>query len=352
MKPISEIQLKKHISSGEFLNTYVIFGDETYLKQTYVNNMIKKICGGNDEFNFARFNGNVDMQSLYDAVSQLPFMSEKRCVVVCDLDIESSKAEVIEQLVGLVEEQIESTVLIFWLDTVEVNLKKCPKLSKFIEKCEKNRGTGVELNRKSVSELLKLLSNGASKRGCRLETTVARYLVEVCGSDLQTLQSELDKLCSYAPGESISREMIDKVAVRSIDASIYDLTKAINASNGDRALEIIADLFFQKVEPIAILSVLSGNYVDMYRAKAAENDGIRPRDIANDFGYYGRGFVLDNAASAARRLSAAQLSDCLGVLLEADRALKSTRVLDKTGYARTMLEQTVVRLMMIAAGGR
>ena len=346
MKPIGEAQLKKQISSGELLNTYVIFGTETYLKQHYVNKIIQKAVGNADAFNYVRFDGNVDVRELNDAVSQLPFLCEKRCVVVCDFDVEAARADLLEGIYAILDQQVETTVLIFWFDTVEVNPKKAPKLTRLVERCEKNRGAGVQLDQRSESELMKLLKNSAEKRGCRMEPTVCRHMLEVCGRDLLTLQSELEKLCFYAPGESISREMVDRVCVRTIDASVYDLTRAIHAKNADRAMEIIADLFFEKVEPVVILSVLSGCYIDMYRARAAENAGLKPREIANDFGYYGRGFVLDNASAAARGLTMAQLSACLGILMEADRALKSTRAQDKAGYARTMLEQTVVRLML------
>lgn len=350
MKPIAEAQLRKQISSGEFLNTYVIFGNETYLKQYYVNKIIHKAVGDATAFNYVRFNGTVDPRELNDAVSQLPFLCEKRCVVVCDFDVEDARADQLEGIYSILDQQIETTVLIFWFDTIGVNPKKAPKLTRLVERCEKNRGVGVQLDQRSETELIKMLKNSAEKRGCRMEPTVCRHMLEVCGRDLLTLQSELEKLCFYAPGESITCDMINRICVRTVDAGVYDLTRAIHAKNADRAMEIIADLFFEKVDPVVILSVLAGCYIDMYRAKAAENAGLKPREIADDFGYYGRNFVLDNASAAARGLTMSQLSACLDTLMQADRALKSARAQDKTGYARTVLEQTVVKLMLCRRG--
>lgn len=352
MKPIGEAQLKKHISSSQFLNSYVIFGEETYLKQLYVNQIIKKTVQGNEEFNFSRFSGNADMQILYDAVSQMPFMGDRRCVVLCDFDIENAKAEQIEALYSIIEEQNPTCVFVIWFDSVSVDVKKSKKFTKLVEKCEKCGGAGVQLDRKGESELIKTLTNGAVKRGCRMDTTTCKYLLEVCGRDLQTLQNEMEKLCAYAPGENITRELVNKVAVRTIDSSIFDLTAAINSGDGDLAMQILSDLFFQKVEPISILSVMSGNYVDMYRTKAAEIHGVRASDIAADFGYGNRAFVLDKASRVSRRLSLKQLNTCLGILLDADASLKSTPSTDRENYSKAVLEQTIVRLMMTAAGGR
>lgn len=351
MKPIGEAQLKKQIASGEWMNTYVIFGEETYLKQFYVNRMIRKTVGDNEAFNFTRFGGNADMQAVYDAVVQMPFLSERRFVLLCDFDVEAARAEVVEQLYRVIEEQCSTTVFVIWFDTVAVDVKKAKKLGKLVEKCEKCGGVGVQLDRRSDAELVKTLTNAAMKRDCRLDSAAARFMLEVCGRDLQTLQNEIEKLCAYAPRAVLTRELIERVCVRTVDSSIYDLTAAIADRNGDKAMGLLGDLLFQKVEPISILSVMSGHYVDMYRAKAAEIHGVRPAAIAGDFGYGNRAFVLDKASRAAKKLSAQQLSRCLRILLEADAALKSTPSTDKEGYSRAMLEQVIVKLLMVAAEG-
>lgn len=351
MKPIGEAQLKKQISSAEFLNTYVIFGEETYLKQFYVNKMIKKTVGGNEAFNFTRFSGNADMQEVYDAVVQMPFMAEKRCVVLCDFDVEAARADVLERLNRVIEEQCPTTVFIIWFDTIAVDVKKAKKLIKLVEKCEKCGGVGVQLDRRTDADLVKTLTNAALKRDCRLDSATARYMLDVCGRDLQTLQNEIEKLCAFAPGATFDRATIDRVCVRTIDSSIYDLTGAIADSNGDKAMRLLSDLLFQKVEPVSILSVMSGHYVDIYRAKAAELHGVRASSIAADFGYGNRAFVLDKASRSARKLSHDQISRCLAILLDADEALKSTPSTDKEGYSRAVLEQVIVKLLMVAAEG-
>ncbi len=358
MNPIGEPQLKKVLSSGTFQETYVIFGDDTYLKQFYVKRMIKKIVGENDALNFTRFNGTVDSQQLYDAVTQLPFLAERRCVLVCDYDVEKQKADDLETICSVLTESHPMCVLIFWFDTIAIDTKELlkkhtlKKLEKFMTLCEKNQGAVVQLDHRKDSELLKLLQNGAAKRGCRLETTVARYLLEICGKDIQTLQSEVEKLCAFAPDQSITREMVDQVSIRSIDADIFQLTQKINRRDGDGAMQLLGDLFFQKEDPISIFAILSQNYVDLYHLKAAECSGVPKAQMAEQLRYGKRAFVLNRLEPIARRYTAGQLSECLSILLEADAKLKSIRATGKAEYSRTILEQTIVQLMMCPAGGR
>jgi len=79
--------------------------------------------------------------------------------------------------------------------------------------------------------------------------------------------------------------------------------------------EVLHRLFYQREKPIMILSVLSGCYVDLYRAKAAASAGVPAESLAAEFKYRGREFVLRNAARDSARLSLptlAPLSGCAG----------------------------------------
>ena len=107
-------------------------------------------------------------------------------------------------------------------------------------------------------------------------------------------------------------------------------------------------LFYQREKPIMILSVLSGCYVDLYRAKAAASAGVPAESLAAEFKYRGREFVLRNAARDSARLSLPTLRRCLDVLAQADTQLKSGRADEERG----VLEKTVAKLIVLAKSGR
>ena len=157
--------------------------------------------------------------------------------------------------------------------------------------------------RQSTADIVKLLCSGATRRNCRLLPENARLLVEQCGDDLNLLLNELDKLCALAGEGEITREMIESAGSKNLEASVFDLSKAILQNHYARAYAILHRLLSQKEEPVNILAVLSTAYADLYRAKVAAAAGKQADTLTADFQYRGREFRLRNAARDASRLS-------------------------------------------------
>ena len=58
-----------------------------------------------------------------------------------------------------------------------------------------------------------------------LDDNTAKYLVESCGTSMQELINELRKLIEYkGTGGNITKEDIDKLCIKQIQAVIFDLT--------------------------------------------------------------------------------------------------------------------------------
>ena len=202
------------------------------------------------------------------------------------------------------------------------------------------------LNHRRVPELVKMLTDGAHKRGCTFEPAAAKYLVETAGEDILTLQNELNKLCFYLPGGTITRQDVDLVSVKTVEASVYNLSKHIFARDAGGALKTLDELFFMRLEPMIILYTVSSAYVDLYRVFVCRKKGQKNPEIAAEFGYKGREFVLDRAAQSLSKFDFKRLSLSFEALLAADRQLKSFGA-----DPRTVLEQLIVRLIYIIAKG-
>ncbi|CZT55768.1 DNA polymerase III subunit delta [Solibaculum mannosilyticum] len=341
MPGIGEVELKKQIQTGELASVYLLYGDEQMLKKHYSQKLVSKaVAKGMEQFNLMQFYWkDTSMDEVVDAVETLPVMAERRCVVLIDLDAESLKAADQEKLTKLLKDPPDTCVLIVRLDAVQCNPKKSAKWRSLIKKID-SVGCTVQLDHRDMASLSKLLCSSALKRGCTLTPHVARYLVELCGNDLQALSGELDKVCSMIGEGEITRKDIDMVAVPTLESSVFDLSRAITKRDISKAFSILDTLLNQKEEPVAILSVLCMGTVDLYRAKVASLGGSRAEDLAKDFNYRGKEFRLRNAARDAARLDIDRLREQLDILYEADRKLKGSRV-----DGRVVLEQTIVQLM-------
>lgn len=347
MTLLNELKLKKQISQGNLANLYFIFGDDPYLNRYYVNQIVKKTVKTAEEFNLHKADASTDIQELFDSAAQLPLMSKRRCLLIKDIDFEQKSKSELEDYLKLISQPSDTTIIIFWYENVQADHKRSGNFIKIITAIQKMGGNVVHIERKKGYDLVKVLCKAAEQRGCRLEPTTARYLIGSTTDNLGILMNELDKLCAYTVSGHITEEAIDKLAVRTVETSIYELANAISAGNSTRALEILNDLFFQRIEPVFIFNVLTMPFVDIFRAFAAESAGIKAREIADDFGYRKNTlFKLDKATAAARKLDENKIILCLKTLLEADSKIKGFNL-----DAKMVLEQTVVKLLYIASKG-
>lgn len=345
MAILYEEALKKALKTGD-KNIFVLLGEDGYLKKLYVEKISKPIADTDDVFNYQRFEADSSLQEVYDAVQQFPMMNDKKVVILRDFDFAACDSSDFNKFITLIGDVPEATTFILWFDALEFELKKNSKLEKIIKACDNAKGIAVNLSHRKGPELEKMLNDGAIRRGCRMDSGAARLLIENSGVDINTLYNELEKLCAYAKGELITKETVEKVSVKTVESDIYDLTDKILRCELQSAFAILDDLFFMRVEPIIILSTISSVYVDMLRVLTARSKKYGNEQIADDFSYGNRAFLLKNAAANLKKFDFNKLQLSFKALVDADTALKSF-----SGDDRVVLEKLVIKLSYIAVKG-
>lgn len=345
MPEISENELKQRLKSGKPDRLYFIYGEEDYLKSFYVGRIADvAVDKGFEDFNLHKFEGKgINLYALSETIEAYPMMGGMNCVIVHDLPADALTKDDAEKLSSIISDLPDTTVLVLWMDHIEVSLKYNAKWRSFLKEVTKY-GYAVQLNKKSRNELVKLVCSGAVKRGCVMSPDKADRLISLVGDDLTNLLNELEKVCAFTGGGEIQNSDIDAVAVKTIDAAVFDLTKAIAAENARRAFDTLSALFVLRTEPVMIMGALISSYVDMYRVKICRQTGGRTEDAAKVFDYRNKEFRLRNAAAQAAGLSAAQLRECLDELYNADRLLKGSGL-----DGKMILEKCVTRLLTIKA---
>lgn len=338
---INEAQLRKQIKSGEPARAYLFYGEESYLKEYYVSQIREKtVDKAFETFNLHFFEGkDITLDDAVKDAQLLPLMCAYNLVIMRDYEFERiSDVKLIEEYLS---DCPETTVFILWYDAVEPDVKSA-KFKRLI-KAFSQAGFSVELQRRSDSDIAKLLVSGAKKRGALLDIGNARYLISVSGNDLKVLLNELDKLCGFACGGEITRDIIDDMATKCLQARIYDLSRYIVAGNADKAYGVLDTLLTLKEKPIDILATVTSVYVDMYRVKCAKAAGFAYDDVAKYYNYQRRAFALKNAARDCASLSREQLRSSLDAIADADIKMKSTAVDNKL-----LLEELIIKLLMTA----
>lgn len=276
---------------------------------------------GFETFNLHKPEGKeTSFDEIADAAEQLPMMAERTCVLVRDFDLKALKVRSGRSWRHF--SPIRRARVPWCSGWIRSRFPKQNKDWQGLIKLFAKSGAAVHLSRRTGAELTRRSCASAKKRGGSLPPESASYLVAFSGSDLNLLINELDKLCAYAAGREITPRDIDAVCIKSVEATAFDMVKALPARQIRRCIRDAGYAVCAENGTGDDRRRADSSSMDMYRAKAALSSRERAEAVAQAFNYKDW-FRLRYAAQDASRLTLAQLGACLDVLSEADEALNA-----------------------------
>lgn len=336
-----ELDFARDIKDAPLRRLYLLYGSEEYLKELYLKMMIQRATGGVfTDFNVHRLSAEngIDSEELISAVQAAPFMCERSCAVLDNLNPDKLGAGDLEQLYGVMKDSPEECVFVLIVRTHDFDARRSAKAKALVREADKH-GAVVELGKRSPADLVKFMRSYLKKSGTQLEPELARLLIEYCGSDMLTLKNEMDKLAAYSGYDKITRGHIDEAASQTVNARVFELSRVILEGGYESAMSMLGDLLYLKEAPVAIIGALSANYIDLYRAKAAQAQAKPESELLRLFDYKGREFRARNAMRTANKYSVEFLERSIGILARADMMLKTGRTEDTV-----VLQQTLTQL--------
>lgn len=350
MPEINESEFRKLLSSSEFGNLYYICGSEKMLVSHYTNKLIEKTAGKKpSEFNFHIFTDDFDINEFAAALQTIPFTSEYNVVVVKDMNFADFSAADGNKIIELIKNVSGESIVIFTYPTViQKSLKDMSAKDKKLRELAAQKGSLLEVNKLTPQALQKKLISWAGRRNVTLVPKTAELIIDYSGTDLNMLRQELEKLCEYVgAGGEITAKEVDMLVTKNLEASIYDLSKAVINHDSTTAFKLIDRLIYQKEEVVSILAVLSSAYINMYRARIAIKCGYPVTELMKWFpGVYRNSKALNFIERDCKKVNTAILRKSIDAIAQTDISLKSTRADD-----RIQLERLIVKLLMISSEG-
>lgn len=335
MSSLTRAELNKTLAAGRVQSLYLLVGCEGYLRDAAARSIADVALSGTllREFNESSFSLLSDHAvSAIAAAEQLPMMSERRVVKIRDF---AKLREVDEEtIIRYLERPVDSTVLIFVAD----DLDKRKKLTKsLLGSC-----TVVEFAAVKDAEA----KGWARGRLKELKTTaddrVLTDIVRLVGCDLQTLNSELEKLAAAAiDTHRITSQMVDDLIDRSRELSNFDLGDQLVAGDHARALGTLHRLLDDDVPPVMLLGLIAGNYHRLALAKELLKRG--DRDEVNRL-TYGPPAKRDAFMRTLQRSDSAKIARGIQLIATADLAIKTSQGGSGPKGARLQLEMLVCEL--------
>ncbi|MDR1522971.1 MAG: DNA polymerase III subunit delta [Endomicrobium sp.] len=334
--PILRIaDFNKLISSKKIFPVYLFTGEETYFLDTCLKAIEKvvNVDNLNREIFYAQ---EVSAQDILNALQTLPFLSEKRLIIVKGVD--KIKVSDVTPLSSYLLNIVETSVLVLLYNG---NYKKetITKRKELISNCIFSKNcVSVECRKLYENEVKGFIKNefGFRKKSISYDTILK--MLNNNGTDLLSIVNEIEKVCLFV-GEKrkeINQEDLDLISGYTKELNIYSLSSCIESKDLKKALFILNKLLIQGEEPVMILSAISSSIRKMLNAKSMLEEHSMPVDqVASNLKIHS--FYSSAFFSNLKKHSTKKLKEVLKKNLEADIAIK-TGLLD-ISFA---LEETII----------
>lgn len=174
-------------------------------------------------------------------------------------------------------------------------------------------------------DVVSWVAKGFQERGVKIGGDACRALVDVVGDDKLALALEIDKLSTWAEGEPIGVEEVQRLVTPLPHEPPWALTDAWGKRDVAAALAVVESSFEQSPRPrrdeaAALGARLGAHLTRLTRMKALLERGLRPRDAAAKLGM--KPFPGEKLARQAEEFSMEELRDATMRLARLDHALK------------------------------
>lgn len=320
-RPNGAAMLKDALKTGNFNRLYMITGEESYLKEYYLEELKKKaVDEAFRDFNLIELDGkSMTPEELSDAIESYPAMAERKLVVVTDFDLYKAPAPFQPVIETILEDLPEYVCLVFFYDILEFKPDKRTKVYQKLDKI----ACIAEFSHMEERELVSWLRRRFRELGKNIDDGVCAYMLFLCGNSMTNLIGEVEKTAAFATVDTISKYHIDAVCTRVLDAVVFDLTDAISARQFDKAVALVNDLIAQKNNEVAIFTTIVRHIQRLYAAKL--NEEARGRETAlfellgTHSSYYARQIV-----AASHKTTLPWLRQAVKICGETDTQLKSS----------------------------
>lgn len=307
---------------------YLIYGGEQLLLERAVRRLKSRLQEVADlDFNFDVFDGDsADIDAILTAANTLPFMSEKRLVVVRDAD--KLPASALAALAEYAADPADHTCLVLVARKIARNtrlFKAVDALGGTFEYCAPKR-----------SEYPARVAGMFEERGRHVDLDAAGVLVRAVGRDLRRLEMEVEKIVAYT-GEATTLTREDVAAVMSFiaPASVFDLLDAIGSRDSRISLMLIAELTGQGESVHGLHAMAVRHTRSLLAARALLDRGMHSAALGHELGL--PDWQAKKLAHQAGRFVAAELVDALRGAAAAELDMKTSQA-----DARLVLERWVV----------
>lgn len=341
------------LGRGELASVYYLFGQEDILKEELSGAIVERALEPHErDFNLdQRTAAALDPEELHTLLNSLPMLAARRAVVIREVEGWRRKAGMREVLLRYLANPSADTVLVLVESAVAEDKQRGWEPDEEIV----NRSTAVELKPLAPERVPRWLAHHAKRLGISFGEGAAEHLAAATAYDLGAMRSELEKFTSLSDEGPVSRDRVGELVGVRHGETLEDWVEAVLADRTPAALELGGRILGQSgMSGVRMLSALGTALVGLRLARAHYDKGARGGALerilfdrlrqVRPFGLPDWKVVTRQWSQAAETWPGARIRAAIRATLEADTALKGTRISDEQG----VITDLVLRL----AGGQ
>lgn len=345
MSHISIENLYLELKKGIVHNSYIFYGiDEKQIKEAIEAIIDKVLDGPLKDLNLFKFDGmNFDFQSFKENAENIPFMSEKKVMVLYRTEALRTKSKE----AGKGNAKKESKEL---MDYLKNPPNHCVIIAYYVfnDKREKNKALDnmksdiclIKVEELKGDRLYRKVADIFREKGRDIGKIELTYFCENSSKDLNIIENDVDKLISYCMDRTITKDDISKLLNISHTDDVFDLVDAICQGKIEKAISLMNELIFKGTNEINILYMIERQFDLLLKGKVAVNNrqGAEEFEKLHGVNFY----VGKRIMEQSRRFSEKKLKECIKICADVDGILKS-----KSVNAKMELEMLLVKSAQI-----
>jgi DNA polymerase-3 subunit delta len=298
--------------ASELKSVYLLYGSDRPKIARAVRRLRDRMGDDATEHLTARESSATDAVAACNSLGL--FVGEGRLVIVDDA--ERWKAADVKELAAYLAAPAPATILAL----VAEEIKSDAALVKAIAKAGQVLHYDV-----SKRKLPDWVAEQFARVGAKADADACRALIDMVGDDLDELTSEIEKLATWAAGDTITLRDVERMAAGRAETAIFALTDAWGRRDVGAVLRSAEEIMERSHRPrsgelMRIIASLVSHVGRVRRCQKLAEEGIRAKDAAPRLKMHP--FAAEKAFAQAGNFSAEELGDALIRLAELDAAAK------------------------------
>jgi len=322
---------------------YVLHGEDEFTRSEELAKLREKLGDPTvASLNTTVLSGDdVNMRNLIQACGALPFMAQRRLVIVQDFMSTLEPKE--RRRPKDKQPQVSAADAAFIKGLIEY-LPRMPTATRlvFVESCKLKPGnpafSSLPVDKKLVyikeftppdpRDLPRWIERRMRDKGGNIHPQASVELARLIGKDLRQLDQELEKLLAYANyTRTVTLSDVHNLVSATQTASIFALVDSIGLRQSERAIGYLHKLLDDNAAPLYLLSMIERQFRILLQVKELRERRATQEEIQKTAGIR-QDFVFRKSIAQAQNFSLPRLESIYAYLADVEWRIKSGQITD------------------------